>query len=85
MPCSIYFDMAEINMQVSEKYIQIAIELYCEALKKQHDFVEARLALAKLHLRKGDTTACDQECVILLRVDQDNEQATLVRVGGRNS
>lgn len=74
---SIYFEMAEISNQISD--VNCAIEFYCEALKMKHDFLEARLALTKLHLQQGDLTACDQECVILLRIDQDNEQAVLVR------
>ena len=69
--------MAEISNQISD--FKVAVEFYCEALKKRHDFLEARLALAKLHLLQGDLMACDQECIIMLRVDQDNEQATLVR------
>ena len=77
---SIFYDLAELSVQRADS--STAIEYYCEALKKKHDFTEARLALAKLHLQLGDLASCDQECVILLRMDQDNEQASLVRRGG---
>lgn len=75
---SIFFEMAKASQQLEDS--SRATTYYCEALKKKHDFLEARLALARLYLAQGDVTSCDQECIILLRIDQDNEQAALVSV-----
>ena len=75
----IYFDMAEVSNQLGD--IKKAVDSYAEALKKKHSFLEARLALAKLYLQQGDLSSCDQECVVLLSVDQDNDEASLVREG----
>ena len=68
--------MAELNEETSNT--ENAIVLFQEALKRKPNFIETRLALAKLYLRHGNLDACDQECISLLAMDHDNEEATLV-------
>ena len=58
-----------------------AQQLYREALTQDETYSEARLALANLFLLKGELELCEQECVSLLRIDPDNESATLVGSG----
>lgn len=36
------------------------------------------LELARLYLAQGDTDACQHQCSLLLKNDQDNEAATMV-------
>ena len=74
--CSLFFSTAEVSQELGDT--KGAIENYGYALKKKRSFVAARIALAKLYLQEGNLSACDQECVSLLSVDQDNEEATLV-------
>lgn len=71
--------LAECNMVIRIHNYPEAQRLYREALTYDDNFTEARLALASLFLLKGELDLCEQECVSLLRVDPDNEKATLLR------
>ena len=73
----ISFEIAEHNAQL--RNYDDAIRLYREALLHNESHSPARLALARLHLTKGELDACDHECVTLLRTDPENEQAAVVR------
>ena len=68
--------MAELSHLIMDD--KNAIRFYSEALRKKPDYTKARLALARLFLDVGEIEACDQECVTLIQMDQDNEEATLV-------
>lgn len=37
-------------------------------------------SLAHLHMLTGDLEACNQRCMLILKLDKDNDQATLVRI-----
>ena len=69
--------MAELNAQLINP--DNALRFYHEALHHNESHSPARLALAQLHLSKGELEACDHECVTLLRTDSENEQAAVVR------
>ena len=51
---------------------------YNESLKHNEGHEKARLALAKLHLQNGDLDACQSQCVTLMRMDQNNKEASLM-------
>ena len=68
--------MAEHNSETKD--FDNAVRFYREALLHNESHSIARLALAQLHLQRGELEACDHECVTLLRTDPDNEQATVV-------
>ena len=55
-----------------------ASELYTEALKHRDGLPRALLALAQLHLASGELASCQQQCVALLRVDPDNQNAAIM-------
>lgn len=68
---------------MAEHYTQLrnhdsAVRFYREALLHNDGHSPSRLALAHLHLSKGELEACDHECVTLLRTDSDNEEAAVV-------
>lgn len=70
--------MAEHSAETRD--YESAMRYYREALLHNENHSSARLALARLHLLRGELEACDHECVTLLRTDSDNEEATLVGV-----
>lgn len=55
-----------------------AQQYYEAALTHVPGHTMATLSLAKLHLANGDADACQQMCVALLRVDPDNEDASMI-------
>ena len=65
---------------LGDKKFADAQRLYRDALSFDESYSEARIALAHLHLQKGELDACEQECVTLLRTDPDNERASVVRL-----
>ncbi len=65
---------------VGDRKFADAQRLYRDALSFDESYSEARIALAHLHLQKGELDACEQECVTLLRTDPDNERASVVRL-----
>ena len=71
-------EMAEHNAQLRNH--DNSVRFYREALLHNEGHSPARLALAQLHLTKGELEACDHECVTLLRTDPENEQAAVVRI-----
>ena len=55
-----------------------AMEFYNEALKSYESHAKAMLALAKIYMANGDTDACQEQCVTLLREYPDNEEASIM-------
>uniref|UniRef100_A0A914W2S6 Tetratricopeptide repeat protein 21B n=1 Tax=Plectus sambesii TaxID=2011161 RepID=A0A914W2S6_9BILA len=55
-----------------------AIELYKEALSYSDNDPKIMLALAHMYLATGALDECNQQCQILLKIDKDNDQATLM-------
>jgi len=55
-----------------------AMEYYNEALKSHEEHAKAMLSLAKLYMADGDTEACQQQCVTLLRSYPENEEASIM-------
>mmetsp|Transcript_26568 Transcript_26568/g.85189 ORF Transcript_26568/g.85189 Transcript_26568/m.85189 type:complete len:1185 (+) Transcript_26568:168-3722(+) len=51
---------------------------YQEAIKHCDTHTKSMVRLARIHLMKGDTDACQQQCVSLLRQDPDNEEASMM-------
>ncbi|XP_075367447.1 tetratricopeptide repeat protein 21B isoform X5 [Mycteria americana] len=49
-----------------------------KALIKTHNYSKAMLELARLYLAQDDTDACQHQCSLLLKNDQDNEAATMM-------
>jgi len=58
--------------------IEEAVSLYNEALRYDGANVQSMLALAKLHLQAGDLERCHTQCVTIMRVDEQNEQAAMM-------
>jgi lipopolysaccharide biosynthesis regulator YciM len=83
MECSfihrISCELAELSTQLRNH--DNGVRFYREALLHNESHSPARLALAQLHLSKGEMEASDHECVTLLRTDPENEQAAVVRNG----
>eukprot|EP00899_Mesostigma_viride_P018008 jgi/Mesvir1/26208/Mv02392-RA.1 len=55
-----------------------ALASYNEALKHNDAHVKSMLALAKLHLVRGESDLCQQQCVALLRIDPVNEEGSIM-------
>uniref|UniRef100_A0A669QCM8 Tetratricopeptide repeat protein 21B n=1 Tax=Phasianus colchicus TaxID=9054 RepID=A0A669QCM8_PHACC len=55
-----------------------AIKFYKEALVHCETDKKAMLELARLYLAQDDSDACQHQCSLLLRNEQDNEAATMV-------
>jgi len=72
----ICFDLAE-HYQKGRKF-EKAIELYNEALKNSDTHSKSMLALAKMHLADGNLDACQQQCVLLLKHNPDDEEASIM-------
>eukprot|EP00898_Chlorokybus_atmophyticus_P001805 jgi/Chlat1/2625/Chrsp178S02467 len=62
----------------SRREHDLAVAAYNEALTHCETHTKALLALAKLHLSRGDTEACQAQCAALLRVEPTNEEASLM-------
>ncbi|GBG28211.1 Tetratricopeptide repeat protein 21B [Hondaea fermentalgiana] len=77
-------ELAAITMLLAQHFERVqkdedqAIALYNEALRHDSSNVPAMLALAKLHLRSGDLERCHAQCVTTLRVDDQNEEASMM-------
>lgn len=70
------FQIAEDHM--TARRLDEAMGFYNEALKHDEANKKSIFALARLHLMRGETDACQQQCVTLLRIDPDNEEATMM-------
>ena len=62
----------------AEKKPEKAIAMYKEALKNDEGNVASMLALARFHLRRGELEKCQHQCMTLMRVDESNEEATMM-------
>ena len=61
-----------------EKNDEKAISAYKEAQKHDEGNIASMLALAKFHLRRGELEKCQHQCMTLMRVDESNEEATMM-------
>ncbi|KAF0296468.1 Tetratricopeptide repeat protein 21B [Amphibalanus amphitrite] len=73
----------EICCTMSERYqsqrnYEQAIKYYQEALQHQPDDANALLALARLYMQTGDLDQCQYTCMTLLRLDKENDLATVM-------
>jgi len=55
-----------------------ALGFYEEALKHQESHERAMLALARLHLNRGELEAAQNQCVTLMRIDPGNQDASMM-------
>ncbi|XP_071603569.1 tetratricopeptide repeat protein 21B isoform X3 [Heliangelus exortis] len=62
----------------SQRNYEKAIKFYKEALVHCDTNKKAMLELARLYLAQDDTDACQHQCSLLLKNDQDNEAATMM-------
>uniref|UniRef100_A0A8D0FX90 Tetratricopeptide repeat protein 21B n=1 Tax=Strix occidentalis caurina TaxID=311401 RepID=A0A8D0FX90_STROC len=62
----------------AQRNYEKAIKFYKEALVHCESDNKAMLELARLYLAQDDTDACQHQCSLLLKNDQDNEAATMV-------
>jgi len=74
---------AGICHQIGELYqeqrsYEKAITFFNEALKQDETHDVSMLALARLHLQRGDYEGCEHQCQALLRVDPGNEEAAMM-------
>ena len=54
------------------------ISCFRQALKYDEVHEDALLALARLHLKRGEVDACQQECMTLLRLNPSHEDGVLI-------
>nr|XP_013815924.1 PREDICTED: tetratricopeptide repeat protein 21B [Apteryx mantelli mantelli] len=70
---------AEIaKLSTAQRNYEKAIKFYKEALVHCETDNKAMLELARLYLAQDDTDACQHQCSLLLKNDQDNEAATMM-------
>uniref|UniRef100_A0A8C3PP13 Tetratricopeptide repeat protein 21B n=1 Tax=Calidris pygmaea TaxID=425635 RepID=A0A8C3PP13_9CHAR len=62
----------------AQRNYEKAIKFYKEALVHCETDKKAMLELARLYLAQDDTDACQHQCSLLLKNDQDNEAATMM-------
>ncbi|XP_053925201.1 tetratricopeptide repeat protein 21B isoform X2 [Cuculus canorus] len=62
----------------AQRNYEKAIKFYKEALVHCETDKKAMLELARLYLAQDDTDACQYQCSLLLKNDQDNEAATMM-------
>lgn len=55
-----------------------SMQFYNESLKYNESHEKSRLALAKIHLINNDLEGCQQQCVTLMRLDPNNQEASLM-------
>eukprot|EP01116_Phalansterium_solitarium_P004835 TRINITY_DN15_c3_g2_i2.p1 TRINITY_DN15_c3_g2~~TRINITY_DN15_c3_g2_i2.p1 ORF type:complete len:791 (+),score=378.52 TRINITY_DN15_c3_g2_i2:101-2473(+) len=55
-----------------------ALQYYNEALRNDESHEKSILALARLHLARGELDPCQNQCVIALRLDSGNEEAAMM-------
>eukprot|EP00003_Mantamonas_plastica_P021293 TRINITY_DN3441_c0_g2_i6.p1 TRINITY_DN3441_c0_g2~~TRINITY_DN3441_c0_g2_i6.p1 ORF type:complete len:1340 (-),score=495.80 TRINITY_DN3441_c0_g2_i6:48-3578(-) len=72
----ICFDVAEYHRQ--KKSFDNAFTFYNEALRNNQANNQAMMALATMHLSRGELDQCREHCVHLLRMDPSNEEAHIM-------
>eukprot|EP01029_Cantina_marsupialis_P015963 TRINITY_DN3539_c0_g1_i1.p1 TRINITY_DN3539_c0_g1~~TRINITY_DN3539_c0_g1_i1.p1 ORF type:complete len:1312 (-),score=419.30 TRINITY_DN3539_c0_g1_i1:598-4533(-) len=80
----------EIRVEASETCVELgricevgkddakAISHYNNAIKFNETDETSRFALAKLYLRKGDLSACQQQCITLLKMTENSEVSIML-------
>lgn len=77
-------ESAELNFQLGEYYetrernIEYAVGYYGETLRNDDTHEKSILALARIHLQKGELEVCEKQLMTLLRVDPANEDASIL-------
>uniref|UniRef100_A0A8C3RN42 Tetratricopeptide repeat protein 21B n=1 Tax=Chelydra serpentina TaxID=8475 RepID=A0A8C3RN42_CHESE len=76
--------VAEICAEIAkhctaQRNYEKAIKFYKEAVIHCETDNKVMLELARLYLAQDDTDACQHQCALLLKNDQDNEAATMVK------
>jgi tetratricopeptide repeat protein 21B len=73
---SICYDLGQYHAEGNEP--EKALDYYNESLEMDETYEKSMLALANIHLRKGDLDACQTQCYGLLRLDPEHEQANMM-------
>ena len=68
---------AQTRMTGKDEQQKRALQFYNEALKHDNANETALLALAELHKERNELDQCQNQCVQLLRIDSNNDQATM--------
>lgn len=68
--------LAELHRNKRE-YVK-AIDFYKEAIEINSKDVKSMLALAQIYHAMGKTQQCNQQCLAILNIDRNNNEATLV-------
>ena len=68
--------MANVCTKLAQHYEKCrndekAMQYYNEALRADDAHEPSILLLAKMHLRRGELEACQQQCVTLMRISKD--------------
>eukprot|EP00736_Rhodelphis_marinus_P011266 Rmarinus@m.19544 len=72
----ICFTLAQYHREQHET--DKAINMYNEALKHDEQHEESILALARLHLERNELELCQQQCLTLMNIDPNNEDASIM-------
>jgi len=72
----ICFKMAQFYE--TEQDDEKALQFYNEALRAQDSHTKSILALAKLHLRKGELERAQHQCVTLMRIDSNDDEPIMM-------
>jgi tetratricopeptide repeat protein 21B len=77
-------ESAELNFMLGEYYetrernLEYAIGYYGETLRNDDTHEKSILALARIHLQKGELDICEKQLMTLVRVDPTNEEASML-------
>jgi len=77
-------ESAELNFMLGEYYetrersYENAIHHYSETLRNDDTHEKSILALARIHLQKNELDNCEKQLMTLLRVDPNNEEASML-------
>jgi len=77
-------ESAELNFMLGEYYetrernLDYAVGYYGETLRNDDTHEKSILALARIHLQKGELEVCEKQLMQLLRVDPTNEEASML-------
>lgn len=74
--CAVGLTLAQLLVDARQS--DRAVEEVEDALRQQPADAAATLALAKLHLQRGETDLCQRHCASLMRADTDNLEASLM-------
>jgi len=76
--------IADLNLQLGEHYekrernLDSAMQYYSEALRLDDTHEKSILALARLHMQKGENDLCEKQLTTLLRVNPNCEEGSMM-------